>query len=461
MSTEEMSTNNQPPAMPAFMESATLLFAMGPGMLLPFEYSGVKTEIDGYRKSAWIGTALMISPIYDVVGPDAVKFLNSICTNDFTALTTKGLRHAVICNEKGQILTDGVCIRVAEDRYRTYWLNPPIDFLLKKSGMNVTGEDMTGREYFIQIDGEKSLEILEDAFECDLHDIKFATHRKVKMGDKEIEVLRLGMSGNLAYEIHGPMFEFDEVYRKVWASGAKFGAKKLGLHAYNLFNHTEAGFPNINLHYPLPWFESTEDMTAWMYGNPMSSWYNINRKLVGSVGSDLESRFMTPYDVGWDFLVKFNHEFTGRKALEQISKKPDRTVVTLEWNGDDVGKVFATQFKPGEKACESIASEGETDFVTAMAEQCFVYRADRVLNNGRDIGVSTGRIMSYHYNSMISLGFIDPACAKVGTELTLVWGTPGTRQMDVRVKVAQYPYNSDFIRNENKNVEEVPRYTMK
>ena len=30
---------------------------------------------------------------------------------------------------------------------------------------------------------------------------------------------------------------------------------------------------------------------------------------------------MTPFDVGWDFLVKFNHEFTGREALASMIEK--------------------------------------------------------------------------------------------------------------------------------------------
>lgn len=440
------------------METATLLFQMAPGLLVPYEFGGVEYEIDGYRKSAWIGTTLMISPIYDVTGPDAVKFLNSICVNDFTNLTMKGLRHAVICNEKGQVLTDGVVIRIAEDRYRTYWLNPPIDYFLKTSGMNVTGEEMTGKEYFIQISGEKSLEILEDAFKADLHDIKFATHRKETMDGKEVEIVRLGMSGNLAYEIHGPMAEFDEVYRQVWESGKKFGARKLGMHAYNLFNHTEAGFPNIHLHYPLPWFESGADMAKYMYENPQNSMFNINRKLKGSVGDDLQTRFVTPYDVGWGFLVKYNHEFRGREALEELSKNPPRTSVTLEWNAEDVGAVFSTQFQPGEEACESIAAESELTVKSNSFRGEAAYRADRILCDGKDVGISSGRIVSYHYNSMISLGFIDPAYAKEGTELTLIWGTPGTRQMNIRVKVAKLPYNSDFIRNEKKDVEEIPHY---
>ena len=49
----------------------------------------------------------------------------------------------------------------------------------------VHGEDMTGREYFIQVDGEKSLEILENAFNQDLHDIRFATHRQIDVDGKK------------------------------------------------------------------------------------------------------------------------------------------------------------------------------------------------------------------------------------------------------------------------------------
>lgn len=450
-----MSTNTNPA-----VETATLLFQIGGGTPLPYEFGGVKHEIDGYRKSAWIGTPLAWSPIYDVVGPDAVKFLNSICTNNFSRLTEKGLRHAVICNEKGQILTDGVVIRIGEDRYRTYWLNPVISFLLEKSGMDVQGEDKSGQEYFIQIAGEKSLEILEDAFEADLHDIKFATHRKAMMAGKAVEVIRLGMSGNLAYEIHGPMDEFDDVYNKVWASGEKFGATKLGMRAYSLFNHTEAGFPNIHLHYPMPWLESGKAMAEHMFANPQMSWQQLNRELTGSIGNDLETRFMTPYDVGWDFLVKFDHDFTGRAALEQAAKAKRRTPVTLEWHADDVAAVFATMLRPGAEPCENITGDTECEYVENAFQGVFAFRADKVFSGNREIGISSGRIISYHYNSMISLGFIDPAEAREGNELTLVWGTPGTKQMNIRVKVARFPYNGDFIRNENRDVAEIPRYTI-
>ncbi len=62
---------------------------LGP-MVIPFEYTGYKDEILASKTTAWIGLSLMLSPIYDIKGPDAAKFLNSICTNDFTTLGDKG-----------------------------------------------------------------------------------------------------------------------------------------------------------------------------------------------------------------------------------------------------------------------------------------------------------------------------------------------------------------------------------
>ena len=56
-----------------------------------------------------------------------------------------------------------------------------------------------------------------------------------------------------------------------------------------------------------------------------------------------------------------------------------------------------------------------------------------------------------------SLGFIEKKYAVEGTELTLIWGTPGNPQMPIRVKVARYPYNKEFVRNQDVDVEKIPR----
>lgn len=183
----------------------------------------------------------------------------------------------------------------------------------------------------------------------------------------------------------------------------------------------------------------------------------MNRKLVGSVGDNLESRFVTPYDVGWGFLTKFNHDFRGRETLEKIAENPPREATTLEWNPDDIGAVFAEMFKSKNMEVNDISKQSDFDMTGNSFFGQALYHADKVLADGKEIGITTGRIISYNYNSMISLGFIDPDYTKEGTELTILWGTPGTKQMKIRAKVAKHPYNSDFIRNENKDVEDIPR----
>ena len=60
---------------------------------------------------------------------------------------------------------------------------------------------------------------------------------------------------------------------------------------------------------------------------------------------------------------------------------------------------------------------------------------------------------------MISLAFIKPEYVREGLELTIIWGTPGTPQREIRAKVARYPYNADFVRNENRDVEDIPHFT--
>ena len=454
-------TQQFPPRNPA-LEGASTLFQSGPGMLIPRSFNGVVAESAAYRTGAWIGIPLMgSSPVIDVVGPDACAFLQSICVNDFTNLKYTGLRHAFICDEQGRISTDGVVIRLEENRYRTYWLNPPIEYLASKSDLDFTLEDQSFNEYFIQIQGETSLQILEEALGADLHDIKFAKHRIQEVDGMQVQVIRLGMTGNLAYEIHGPMQDFVTIYDRVWMAGQKYGAQKLGLLTYNLFNHTEAGFPNINLHYPMPWFEGDPGLAQWCAENPMKALFNVMRSLTGSMGDDLDGRFMTPYDTGMGFLVKFNHDFIGREALEKAAKGPHRTPVTLEWDAEDVGKVFAAYVAGGDEPVDFIGSITDADIETFSASGVWTYRADRVLDaDGNDAGVSSGRIITTNYNRMISLGFIREDLAAEGNEVTVVWGTPGTKQFNIKARIAQFPYNQDLIRNENKDVEEIPHPTF-
>lgn len=434
-------------------KDAFTLFNQG-GNLIAYEYTGYKDEILASKSTASICTILNNSPIFDIKGPDAAEFLTSICVNNFLGMKVGSIRHAVLCNEKGQILTDGVVMMIDEKHFRTYWLSPVVDYYASISTMDIEGVSMTGKEFFIQIAGPKSLEILEQAFESDLHDIKFAKHRVSKINGVDVRILRLGMAGTLGYEIHGDMEKFEEIYEHIWEIAKDYGAKKMGQVAYTM-NHTEAGFPNINMHYPLPWYE-TPGLSDYLSTRPMEGFFNLNRKLVGSVGDDLELRFLTPFDVGWEFLIKFDHDFPGRSALEELSENPTHTMVTLEWNPDDLGEIFASQFRGQDVEPYETMDDRPMDMYYNSGFSMY-YHADKVMAGDEMIGISSGRLNSYYYKRMISLGFIDRKYAMEGTELAIVWGQPGREQKLIRAVVARTPY-MDLENNRDTNVESIPRF---
>ena len=104
------------------------------GVVLPYEFTGPKDEYLACRRSAWLGVNLNNTPIYDVSGPDAEKALNRICVNkDFSLMKTGDSKHALICNERGQMLADGVIMKKENGVYRSYWLAPVLEYFITTS----------------------------------------------------------------------------------------------------------------------------------------------------------------------------------------------------------------------------------------------------------------------------------------------------------------------------------------
>jgi glycine cleavage system aminomethyltransferase T len=84
-----------------------------------------------------------------------------------------------------------------------------------------------------------------------------------------------------------------------------------------------------------------------------------------------------------------------------------------------------------------------------------VYHADQVLKDGKLVGISSGRSISQFYRKMLSLCSIDIEFSTIGTDLTVLWGDPGTRQKQVRAKVARFPYLNEN-RNQDVDVSVIP-----
>ncbi|WP_442575806.1 hypothetical protein ACSBPH_01245 [Microbacterium sp. F51-2R] len=447
------------PAMP-FGGDALETGLLGP-ILGAQQFSGWRTEATKWHETAYLGGAISTSPTLRIKGPDASKFLSDNTVNDFSKMRPGSIRHGIVCDEQGRILQHGVIKMVGDDEFITMWLSPTLDWRWDRSNgaYDATVEDLTGQVFLFQIGGPRSLEIIEAASGEDFHNLPFTKHRESTIAGGKVSVLRLGMAGTLSYEVHGSISDAHAVYNALWEAGKPFGLIKQGRRAYML-NHTEDGFPQANYHFGYPWYEEP-GFGDWLDARPGAGFYNQNPRLLGSVGNNTDVRYMTPFDTKWDDVISWGHEFTGKAALQKIAENPPRTVVTLVWNTEDVTDVYASQFRPGEPY-DQMDWPHDMDFSSGTFDsntgefRGWAYRADWVLLDGEKIGIASGRAMSLNYHTMLSLGFIDRAAAKEGTEVIVLWGSEGKPQKEIRATIARFPY-LDAPSNAAFDVDSVPR----
>jgi glycine cleavage system aminomethyltransferase T len=180
----------------------------------------------------------------------------------------------------------------------------------------------------------------------------------------------------------------------------------------------------------------------------------IGMRLRGSMGPEIQVRYRNPVELGWGHLVKFDHDFIGRAVLEREVTNPRRKMVTLVWNAEDILDVLASQFRTG-VPYPPMDNPNHFGFEVGDKTHSLTLYADRVLKDGKLVGISSGQAYTYYYRQMLSLCSIDVPYGDVGTEVVVLWGDPGTRQKEIRATVSRFPY-LDENRNEHVDVNKIP-----
>jgi glycine cleavage system aminomethyltransferase T len=411
------------------------------GYFEPFEFTGWVDESMSWKQTCYIGDWSPMSKLR-LTGPDAVRFFSETAVNSFAKFAIGQAKHAVFCNANGHVMGEGILVREAEDSvYLTSGFAVPwCQFLLERGDYDVIAEDITTTMTLQQIQGPKSLELLEEVTGESLGDIRFMHLRTATIDGMKVDVLRQGMSGDIGYELHGAWDEGAAVYARIVEVGQKYGIRKLGGRT-KMINHLEACFPTPTVDFVPAWFDTgVEDFLAWVQDR---SWRPVDvfKKHSGSVVTDgrASQLFRTPVDLGWARNVKFDHSFIGDAALEPLVDAPPRTIRTLVWNPADVADVMRTLFDVDDTPLKPF--EFPRGYLGDVA-------ADRVLAGDREIGHATSRGYSYFFREMISLAVLDTDAAEIGTEVEVVWGDAGERQTRIRATVAAAPYKPDRRRTD-------------
>ena len=184
--------------------------------------------------------------------------------------------------------------------------------------------------------------------------------------------------------------------------------------------------------------EALREYREWL---PAKS-YEGNCSIGGSFVSErIEDYYLTPWDLGYGIMVKFDHDFVGREALERLKDRPHRQKVTLALDNEDIVRVMSSMLQSGEKA----------KFLEFPSAVYAMHPYDAVLKDGETIGISTWIGYTVNAGRFLALAMVDAEHAKPGTEVTLLWGEPdgGTSkptvephvQTEIKAVVAPVPYS--------------------
>jgi vanillate/3-O-methylgallate O-demethylase len=421
----------------------------------PYVYPKVPAEFSNWRDEqvAWRETCALFDQSHHMTdlyieGPDVIRLLSALGVNTFKNYAPNKAKQFVACNEDGYVIGDGILFHHAENKVSLVgrpsahnWVQYHAetgDYDVKLERDERTAANPTGRRklYRFQVQGPTALEVLARANGGSLPEIKFFNMGDLTIGGRPVRALHHGMSGAPGMELFGPWEDAEDVRAALVEAGGDLGLRQVGSRVYAT-NTLESGW----IPCPLPAIFTGDSMKAYREWLP-ANWYEGTGSLGGSYYSDdIRDYYLTPHDLGYWPFVKFDHEFVGREALEQMTE-PRRRKVTLAWNGDDVAEAMGTLFQKGDGPAAKYIDLPLSNYST--------WPNDKVLLGGEMVGVSTFSGYSYNERSMLSLAILD-IDVDYGTEVTLVWGEEdgGSRkpvverhvQAEIRAIVSPCPYS--------------------
>jgi vanillate/3-O-methylgallate O-demethylase len=419
----------------------------------PYVYPAVPPEFSNWRDEqvAWRDSCALFDQSHHMTdlyleGPDVIRLLSSLGVNTFANAAVNKAKQFVPCNPDGYVIGDAILFFLDENRVSLVgrpsahnW----VQFHAETGEYDVTAErdertavNPTGgrKLYRFQVQGPNAIPLLEKAA-GPLPDIPFFNMGELTIAGRKVRALHHGMSGVPGLELFGPWEEREDVRGAIVEAGEEFGLHQVGSRAYAT-NTLESGW----IPSPLPAIFTGDELEAYRKWLP-ADWYEGTGSLGGSfVSSEIEDYYLTPWDLGYGPFVKFDHDFVGRRALEEMAESPPRRKVTLAWNGDDVARAMATLFERGDPA----------KYIDLPLSNYATWPYDRVIVDDEVVGISTFSGYSFNERSMLSLAIVDNDVA-IGNEVVLHWGEEdgGTdrpvverhAQVEIRAVVSPCPYS--------------------
>ena len=422
----------------------------------PNVYPGVPPEFTNWRdeQQAWQETCVLFHQSYHMAelaisGPDALKLLSGLGVNSFNNFKVNKAKQFIPCSYDGHIIGDVILFYQADNEFNLVGRIPVLNwvrFHAETGGYDVkvvldersaARPDPFNRKHFrFQVQGPNAMHVIDKVLGKKAPELKFFNMCPMTIAGKQVSALRHGMAGQPGYEFYGPYAAGEAVRAAIVKAGEEFGLHEVGGRAYSS-NTLESGW----IPSPLPAVYSGAEMKPYREWLPADG-YEGRASIGGSFDSTkIEDYYLTPWDLGYGPFVQFDHDFIGREALEKIAENPNRTKVTLALDSDDIKNNIGTQLEKGERS----------KFIEFPSAVYSMHPFDKVVANGKTVGISTWIGYSSNERRMLTLAILENDYAEPGTQVTFVWGEEGGGtskptverhvQTEIRAIVSPVPYS--------------------
>jgi len=259
------------------------------GWWRPWHYGDHEAEYWAVREAVSIGDVSTLGKMV-VSGPDVVEALERIYPCHVADIKPGRSRYALLLNERGHVMDDGMILRDAETRFTLsftsggaanaeMWLRDWIDTW----GLRVHVMDRTMSLGAINVTGPLAGALLRRAGLAEPP--RFLGHVHAEVAGVPCHVMRLSFTGEAAWELHHPIDRSVELWQALMDAGRDLGIRPHGLKA--------------------------------LFGLRLEKGHVI-------VGMDTELD-TTPRRIGMDWAARMDKpRFIGRAALERTAKVPDQ-----------------------------------------------------------------------------------------------------------------------------------------
>jgi len=411
------------------------------------QFTNWRDEQRSWRETVGLlDQSLHMTDLY-VEGPDTIHLLSYVGVNSFAGYGRNKGKQLICCSHDGYLIGDMVLFGLEDDKVNIVGRPPVANWIrhvIETGDFDVSYEldqravqnPKPRKTFRYELQGPNAWELLDKLNGGNLEKPKFFQMGEINIAGHQLRALAHAFAGAPGLEFWGPLEIGDEVKAAIVEAGKDFGLKLVGGRAYGTCAVEAGWIPS-----PLPAIYSGENMRAYREWLPGDG-FEANGSIGGSFVSDrIEDYYLTPWDVDYGRLIRFNHDFIGREALEAKQHEPHKQKVTLEWNADDVLAI--------EKSILSGKDNGK--YMETPVAHYAAHPYDKVMLGDRMVGLSTYPCYLSVDHQWISLAMIEEADVEMGKEIVVIWGEPdgGSKkpgvephvQKEIRATIQPWPYS--------------------